>query len=150
MVAAQNLNRKWIGVDIGEQAAKLVAQRLQDDFGLFTDFMCLSAPHLPRTDIKFEAPTKNVKQRLHKEQGGKCNACAVEMELRHFHLDHIIPSSKGGQDTYSNYQLLCGNCNTRKGDRPMEHLMAKLNKEKEAEFRYNYTRPGNKLPDKIL
>lgn len=31
--------------------------------------------------------------------------------------DHIIPKSKGGEDILSNYQTMCVNCNTAKGDK---------------------------------
>ena len=42
-----------------------------------------------------------------------------------FHIDHKIPKAKGGQDTDNNLQLLCGHCNSVKGDRPMSYLLAK-------------------------
>ena len=33
------------------------------------------------------------------------------------HVDHVVPGSKGGPDHLSNYQPLCGRCNTAKGNR---------------------------------
>ena len=131
MVAAQQLGRHWIGIDIAEKSADLVMERLADDSGLFTNFV--HRTDMPvRTDIKEEPATATVRERLYDEQQGKCNACNQPMEARHLELDHIIPKSKTGGNYYANYQLLCGNCNRVKGDRPMEYLMAKIQKRVEA------------------
>lgn len=34
-----------------------------------------------------------------------------------FTIDHILPKSRGGRDTWSNTACACANCNHRKGDR---------------------------------
>ena len=127
-VAAQQLNRKWIGIDIEGKASDILIDRLTDDAGLFKDFV--HRTDIPkRTDIKQEKITSSVKERLHNEQTGKCNGCDFEHNsIRHFHLDHIIPKSKGGGNYYENYQLLCGSCNSIKGNRPMEYLRMKIAK----------------------
>ena len=130
-VAAQQLNRKWIGIDVEEKSAELVVDRLSDDAGLFKDFIHLTKPPV-RTDVKIESESsKSVKERLFNAQDGCCNGCQKEMEIWHFHVDHIIPKSKGGGDFYENYQLLCGHCNGVKGNRPMEYLRAKIAKREE-------------------
>ena len=49
--------------------------------------------------------------------------------FRNMTIDHIIPIAKGGADTDSNLQLLCGACNSKKGKRSQEVLMAELVKE---------------------
>jgi site-specific DNA-methyltransferase (adenine-specific) len=124
-VAAQQLGRKWIGIDIEKQSVKILIERLRNDAGLFKDFT--ATDQIPkRSDVKEEQPTKSVKERLYKEQNGKCNACGQDFELRNLEIDHIIPKSKGGGDYYENYQLLCGSCNRIKGDRPMEYLRLKI------------------------
>ena len=124
-VAAQQLNRKWIGIDIEKQATRVLIQRLSDDAGLFKDFV--ATDQIPkRSDIKEVLPSESVKQRLYKEQDGKCNACGQDFELRNLEIDHIVPKSKGGGDYYENYQLLCANCNRIKGDQPMEYLRMKI------------------------
>ena len=129
-VSAQNLRRKWIGIDISEVAATLVAERLADAQGVFTNFTHRSDVPV-RTDIKLvdlSVPkTKTaIKKRLYKEQKGICSGCLVAFEARNLDIDHIIPESKGGPSHYDNYQLLCGNCNSIKGNRPMEYLRAKI------------------------
>ena len=131
MVAAQQLQRNWIGIDLSRKTADLIMERLGDDDQMFTNFT--HRQDFPkRTDIKPVAPTPTVKQRLHDDQKGRCNACDVPMDIRHLEIDHIIPKSKNGGDYYENYQLLCGNCNRVKGDRPMEYLMSKIRKRAEA------------------
>ena len=62
-VAAQRLNRKWIGIDVEAIAAKLVAQRLSDGAGLFNDFVHrTNRPQ--RTDMRSKPPTAIVKDHL--------------------------------------------------------------------------------------
>lgn len=130
-VAAQQLNRRWIGIDIAENSHKLVAERLKGDAGIFTDFV--HRKDVPqRTDVKIEEPSPHVKKQLYKEQKGKCNGCFAEMQIQHLEIDHITPKSKGGGDYKANYQLLCGHCNRVKGNKPMEYLRAKIAKREEA------------------
>jgi site-specific DNA-methyltransferase (adenine-specific) len=129
-VAAQQLGRKWIGIDIEKHAVNVLVERLSDDAGLFKDFV--NTTNVPqRTDIQIVEPIKPVKERLYKEQNGVCKGCKVQFEIRNMEIDHIVPKSKGGGSYYENYQLLCGACNRKKGDRPMEYLLMRISKEEE-------------------
>ncbi len=124
-VSAQQLDRKWIGIDIESQAAQVLLDRLSDDAGLFSNF--IHREDIPqRTDIKTEPPSKSIKERLAKDQRGMCNGCLNQYQIKDFEIDHIVPRSKGGGDYYKNYQLLCGHCNRTKGNKPMEYLNTKI------------------------
>lgn len=130
-VAAQQLGRRWIGIDIEKQAVQVLIDRLSDDAGLFKDFVATTK--IPkRTDVVEEIINESIKERLYKDQKGKCNACGVEMDIFQFEIDHIIPKAKGGGDYYENYQLLCPHCNRTKGDRPMEYLRMKIKTREQA------------------
>ena len=63
---------------------------------------------------------------LYGAQGGNCNGCGTHFLPQHLTVDHIIARSKGGTDHLDNLQLLCGHCNSLKGDRPKEYLRARL------------------------
>ncbi len=124
-VAAQQLGRKWIGIDIEKQAANILIERLSNDAGLFKDFVNIkNTPQ--RDDIQISEPKKSVKESLYKKQKGLCNGCGIEFNIWNLEIDHIIPKSKGGGDYYENYQLLCSNCNKIKSDNPMELLRIKI------------------------
>lgn len=47
------------------------------------------------------------------DQGCKCIYCKCEIS-KNYHVDHIVPVSKGGSSFIENIQLLCPTCNLRK------------------------------------
>ena len=124
-VAAQQLGRRWIGIDIEEQATNLLIQRLSDDPGEFESFV--HTYEIPqREGIKFEKPPKAPKNRLYKKQKGLCARCGKKFDTVKLEINHIIPKSKGGGDYYENLQLVCRNCNLIKSDKTMKDLVMKI------------------------
>ena len=128
LVAADRLQRDWIGVDISAKAAELVVERIKEDQGLFEDIVART--DIPkRTDLgdipRYNAPENRT--RLYGEQGGNCNGCGTHFESQHLEIDHIIARSVGGTDHIENLQLLCGHCNRIKGNRGQEYLISRLN-----------------------
>ena len=55
-----------------------------------------------------------VRAEVFNRDGHRCQHCGTTERLT---LDHIIPFSGGGTDDPDNLQVLCGPCNSRKGDR---------------------------------
>ena len=130
-LAAEKLGRHWIGIDMSEQAAKLVVERLRkesdrtlvsaaDEIGHFTEPP--KRADLQRTRINKE----KLKPKLYEMQSGICRLCDELVEMRFMDIDHIVARSRGGGDSPENLQLLCRTCNTMKGDRTMEEARRKL------------------------
>ena len=126
-VAAQVLDRKWVGIDVSPIAADLVDMRLREQFQLFQE--CIRRNDIPkRTDLG-DIPKYNClenKQKLYGLQDGVCNGCKNDFKMRNFEVDHIVPQDHGGTDHISNLQLLCSHCNSVKGTKSQEQLKARL------------------------
>lgn len=141
-IAAEIEGRKWIGIDVSEKAYELVKIRLREQvLAVCADDADtagrgrapIDGEVIHRTDIPLDRrgkPSRDIKHRLYGQQEGRCNGCKVHFPFRNMTLDHIIPKSKGGSDTDDNLQLLCNACNSKKGNRSMEELIAVLNVER--------------------
>ena len=122
-VAAEKLDRQWVGIDISEKAAELVKERIHNELGIL-----LFKP-IHRRDIPQDRggkKSKDIKHVLYGRQEGKCSGCLTHFPFQNFEVDHIVPKSKGGADTDENLQLLCGYCNRVKGDRTQEYLISQV------------------------
>ena len=135
-IAAEDLGRNWIGIDLSDKAAELVKYRLEEHLGLFYDvFHWRADPEDPeymgpivRSDLGDLPPYKTHKRDLFGQQEGRCNGCGTDFLYDNLTVDHIVPRKHGGTDHRTNLQLLCANCNSRKGTGTMSELMERLMK----------------------
>ena len=155
-VAAERLQRQWIGIDLSAKAVELVKMRLERDEGLTEEGNLFAQRVIHRTDIPkrlvpdppediqpitlFNMPTiaemsmsqvqlqdyRTHKHELFGQQEGKCNGCEYPFNFRNMTIDHITPRSREGTDHIDNLQLLCGACNSTKGNGTHEQLIQKL------------------------
>ncbi len=86
----------------------------------------------PRTDLpqrtdlgKVPAPGTHRKA-FYGEQAGHCRGCVEHFNVQNLTVDRIIAKAVGGTDHPDNLQLLCGRCNSVKGDGGQECLQLKL------------------------
>ena len=103
-VAAENLGRKWVGIDLSPKAIELVNVRLKGAMGdLFHDRLVTARTDIPRrTDVDAPIPYRQNRHVLFGQQEGRCNGCRTEFPFRVFDVDHIIPVSRGGTDHIDN------------------------------------------------
>ena len=151
-VAAERLQRHWVGIDISPDAEDITKLRLTEEAetkagrgtGVLREGQ-MPLPFDPLTDIivRKDAPerTDNAEEiavrmhlpryQTHKpelfgRQQGKCNGCQYPFHYRNLTVDHIVPKSKDGTDHIENLQLLCGSCNSTKGIGTQAELTSRL------------------------
>ncbi len=134
LVAAEKLQRQWVGMDIWEGAHRLVVERLKETTGLFGEVHYETEPPARTDDGETAAPFLRVKQRvkepdgpkwtraemyahLLEQHGARCQGCDRTFDdPRYLELDHNTPRSDGGLNHISNRILLCGPCNRLKSN----------------------------------
>lgn len=52
--------------------------------------------------------------RMFESQSGECTGCFGDLLMLDYHVDHIMPISRGGTNWPENLQLLCPTCNLQK------------------------------------
>lgn len=55
-------------------------------------------------------------ERLYEEQHGYCAYCGIRL-FEEFHVDHVVPITRGGTNYYDNLLLACPHCNQSKNDK---------------------------------
>ena len=146
LVAAERMNRQWVGIDIWDGAFDAVKTRLEGEFlhmsgdeqekylfdeGSFT--LAKTAP-LRTDDGETAAPFLRVKQKVHEPEKNtmsrqqmfeyllsqgepRCEGCDRRFDdTRYLELDHNTPRADGGINHISNRILLCGPCNKLKSN----------------------------------
>ncbi len=127
MVAADSMDRSWVGIDVSPKAAELVIERIAGEKGSYPDV--IHRTDLPRRTDLGKLPSYKCRanrEALYGSQAGHCGGCREHFQMKNLTVDHIIARAKGGTDHIDNLQLLCGHCNSVKGDRGMQYLRSRL------------------------
>ena len=88
----------------------------------------LNYVRIPINKIKKKNPSRSM---IYKRDDHTCQYCESKKNLT---IDHIVPKSKGGQDTWENMVVACSSCNTKKSDTLLEQTGMKLIKKPRAPF----------------
>ena len=134
LIAAEQRDRQWVGIDIWEGSHKLVVSRLRDQVGLFGDVTFTDQLPERTDDGETAAPFLRVKVRVKEpdgprwtraqmylhlldQYGPRCQGCNRTFDdPRYLELDHNVPRSDGGINHVTNRILLCGPCNKLKSN----------------------------------
>jgi len=90
---------------------------------IFRSFAC---PSIVRLSVFVRVPYKKIilsRKNILRRDNHKCQYCGSTVNLT---VDHIMPKSKGGEDTWENLVTACIRCNNRKGDRTPEEAKMHL------------------------
>ena len=152
-VAAEQLGRQWIGIDIQEKAAPVILERLQNEVingsMAWNDIIRVLteapertddgepvAPELVVTSQRKDAPripVREVREQLIVRDGMRCQGCGwVPHYSDYLQVDHKKPRSLKGKDEMPNYTLLCDPCNRKKSNKLS---LAELRQARKAEER---------------
>jgi len=135
-VAAEQLGRQWIGIDISLSTEIITKLRLDEasqqgklmnpvpTTEVFVQTEPPKRTDIPDTDAQMQLPKAHTyKHELYGKQEGKCAGCHYFLPFRNMTIDPIVPRSKGGTDAKENLQLLCNACNATKSTRSQSEFI---------------------------
>lgn len=94
-----------------EEVKRLMADdEVQDKKGIYTYVFTHDEKYL-----NLRAFTDSEKLTMYERQNGICASCGEYFLIEQMEGDHIIPWCEGGKTTIENGQMLCRNCNRKKG-----------------------------------
>jgi 5-methylcytosine-specific restriction endonuclease McrA len=75
---------------------------------------------LPRQEVKFN------RRNIFARDRSSCQYCGKHFMTSELSIDHIVPRSQGGKETWDNVVCCCLKCNVRKGGRTPDQASMKL------------------------
>ncbi len=87
----------------------------------------LPMPSIVRLSVFYRVPHKRViltRKNILRRDSNRCQYCGRgDLPLT---VDHVIPKTRGGEETWENLVCACMKCNNKKGDRTPEEAGLKL------------------------
>ncbi len=87
-------------------------------------------PSIIRLNIYIHKPFRKVvlnRKNIHKRDNHTCQYCG--RNNRPMTIDHVVPKSYGGEDSWENLVCACIKCNTKKGNRTPDESGMKLQRQ---------------------
>ncbi|MBT4768068.1 MAG: HNH endonuclease [Phycisphaerae bacterium] len=87
----------------------------------------VAVPRIIRVHRCIRTPDHHVRlnrRNLYARDGNKCQYCGQRFPTSELSIDHVMPQSRGGENSWANLVCACVRCNTRKGNKtPREARM---------------------------
>ena len=116
-----SLNRGFTLVYKGKaEVLKKSDKPLMTSVGDFVRPLIIRLLKYVRNSIK---PIKLNRKRIYKRDNFECIYCGSRKNLT---IDHVIPRSKGGINSWDNLVTCCAGCNLKKGDKSLEEIGFKM------------------------
>ena len=71
--------------------------------------------------------TKSERETIFNEQSQMCICCNKKLNVKHFHIDRIVPLACGGTNDIKNLQILCAGCHFEKTRQEQDDGYLKIN-----------------------
>ena len=75
------------------------------------------------------------KKNVYRRDENRCQYCACHLNYKNASIDHVMPRSRGGDNSWTNIVSSCKTCNRRKGNRTPEEAGMPLRRKPEAPTR---------------
>ena len=125
--------------------AQVVEER---DLRICTVSQSFPLPSIVRLELYVHVPRKNIvlsKRNIMKRDGSRCQYCGSTRGP--MTVDHIVPRTLGGCDTWENMVCACAGCNNRKGRRPPEEAGLRLIRKPQKPSNITFIRHVVGVPD---
>lgn len=109
----QHKDKKLNSIDIEKQIKKMMEdEEIQKKSGIYEYILTGD-----EKSLNLRTFDRSVMRAKYEQQNGKCALCSKPFTFEEMHGDHKIPWSKRGKTVPANCQMLCTECNLKKGNR---------------------------------
>ena len=128
--------------------AQVIAEH-PESFGLVNKELDIKKPSIIKVntyvDIKYQKVSLN-RENIYKRDNYECVYCGCS-DKRTLTLDHVIPQSKGGPNTWDNLVTACKACNGEKADMTVEEYTNELPNPKRPHYLMLMKRVNFEIPE---
>ena len=110
------------------RAARFAAAKIREAAPL-VDEQAQVPRAVPLADIDF-MQTRALRRTIHAREGGRCFYCLRRLAASVRAIDHVVPRTQSGGNSYRNLVSACLECNSHKGEKPAEDFLRWMYRER--------------------